>query len=63
MAAYDVDVEPTLNILRLSAMWYVAQLINHAVVCVWNDICDCDIVRLVSTSISLCKVTPQEMLR
>jgi hypothetical protein len=50
MAAHGIEIEPTPNILRMSAMWYMAQLINHAAACVWNDICDRDIDRLVGTS-------------
>ncbi|KAI0771362.1 UbiA prenyltransferase family [Irpex lacteus] len=50
MGAYNVKAQSIMETLIIGALWYLGNITGHAAACVWNDICDRDVDRLVERS-------------
>lgn len=47
MAAQITNHRPKGDVIQLGWIWYLSRLTSHSAGCVWNDICDRDVDRLV----------------
>ncbi len=53
MGAYNVKAQSIMETLIIGALWYLGNITGHAAACVWNDICDRDVDRLVGKLLAL----------
>ena len=53
MGAQSVKFHSVCDILAMATLWYFGNITGHAAACIWNDICDRDVDRLVGMLIYL----------